>query len=55
MYDFAGGAFFYTGAAGPFSYLYDFSLNTVLYHYSDPNRADRYASSLRCFYSFATG
>ena len=33
LYDFASSSFFYTSPTFPFPYLYDFSLNTVLYYY----------------------
>ena len=35
--------------------LYDFSLNTVLYYFPDPNHPGRYTSNPRYFYNFATG
>ena len=56
FYDFASNGFFYTSPAFPFPYLYDFSLNTVLYYYPNPNDADRYnTDGVRFFYRFDTG
>ena len=56
FYDFASHGFFYTSPSPsfPFPFLYDFSLNTVLYYYPDPNRPGRYTSNPRYFYNFAT-
>ena len=40
----------------PFPYLYDFSLDTVLYYYPDPDHAGRYnTDGVRYFYRFDTG
>ena len=36
LYDFASQTFFYTSPVFPFPYLYDFTLNSVLYYYPDP-------------------
>jgi hypothetical protein len=47
--------FFYTSPSFPFPYLYDFSLNTVLYYFPDPNRPGHYTTNPRYFYDFATG
>ena len=56
FYDFASSDFFYTSPTFPFPYLYDFSLNTVLYYYPDPNNAGHYnTNGVRYFYDFATG
>ena len=55
FYDFASNHFFYTSPTFPFPYLYDFSLNTVLYYFPDPNRPGRYTTNPRYFYNFATG
>ncbi len=55
LYDFQSGTFFYTSPAFPFPYLYDFSLNAVLYYYLDPNNPGHYTSSPRYFYNFGTG
>ena len=55
LYDFASGTFFYTSPSFPFPYLYDFSLNSVLYYYPDPNNAGHYnTNGVRYFYDFAT-
>ena len=56
FYDFASGTFFYTSPTFPFPYLYDFSLNSVLYYYPDPNNAGHYnTDGVRYFYDFNTG
>jgi hypothetical protein len=55
FYDSASNHFFYTSPSFPFPYLYDFSLNTVLYYYPDPNRPGHYTTNPRYFYNFATG
>ena len=55
FYDFMSNHFFYTSPSFPFPYLYDFSLNTVLYYYPDTNRPGRYTTNPRYFYNFATG
>ena len=56
LYDFKSGHFFYTSPTFPFPYLYDFTLNTVLYYYPDPNNAGRYnTNGVRYFYRFDTG
>ena len=40
----------------PFPYLYDFTLNTVLYYFPDSTRPGRYnVDGVRYFYDFATG
>ena len=56
LYDFKSGGFFYSSPAFPFPYLYDFTLNTVLYYYPDPSKPGRYnTGGVRYFYNFATG
>ncbi len=56
LYDFASQSFFYTSPVFPFPYLYDFSLNAVLYYFPDPNNPDRYnTNGTRFFYNYATG
>ena len=55
FYDFASNHFFYTSPSFPFPYLYDFSLNTVLYYYPDRNNPGHYTTNPRYFYNFATG
>ena len=55
FYDFASGTFFYTSPVFPFPYLYDFSLNSVLYYYPDPSNPGRYnTNGVRYFYDFNT-
>ena len=56
FYDFASSTFFYTSPSFPFPYLYDFSLNSVLYYYPDPSNAGHYnTNGVRYFYDFNTG
>src|SRR6266446_3802829 len=55
FYDFMSNHFFYTSPSFPFPYLYDFSLNTVLYYYPDPSHPGHYTTNPRYFYNFATG
>jgi hypothetical protein len=55
FYDTASTHFFYTSPSFPFPYLYDFSLNTVLYYYPDTQRPGHYTTNPRYFYNFATG
>ena len=55
FYDFMSTHFFYTSPSFPFPYLYDFSLNTVLYYYPDTNNPGHYTTNPRYFYNFATG
>ena len=55
FYDSASTHFFYTSPSFPFPYLYDFTLNTVLYYYPDPNNPGHYTTNPRYFYNFATG
>ena len=55
LYDFKSNGFFYTSPVFPFPYLYDFTLNTVLYYYPDPNNPGHYnTDGVRYFYDFAT-
>ena len=49
FYDFESDTFFYTSPSFPYPYLYDFTLNAVLYYYGDGTDSSRY------FYDFATG
>jgi predicted outer membrane repeat protein len=55
FYDFMSNHFFYTSPSFPFPYLYDFSLNTVLYYYPDTNNPGHYTTNPRYFYNVATG
>ena len=56
FYDFASNDFFYTSPTFPLPYLYDFTLNTVLYYYPDPNNPGHYnTNGIRYFFDFATG
>ncbi len=55
LYDFASSTFFYTSVELKFPYLYDFSLDAVLYYYPDAANPGRYTSNPRYFYNFSTG
>ena len=58
LYDFRSGGFFYTSPTFPFPYLYDFSLESVVYYFPDQNNPGRYNSTAdgkRYFYVFRTG
>ena len=56
LYDFKSNGWFYTSSNFGFPYLYDFSLNSVLYYYPDSNNAGRYnTNGVRYFYDFGTG
>jgi hypothetical protein len=55
FYDLMSTHFFYTSPSFPFPYLYDFTLNTVLYYFPDPNNPGHYTTNPRYFYNFATG
>ncbi len=55
FYDFTSQSFFYTSPSFAFPYLYDFTLNTVLFYYPDPNNPERYnTNGTRFFFNFAT-
>ena len=54
FYDFESSHWWYTGRNYPFPYIYDFSLNALLYYYPDSQHAGRYTSNPRYFYNFAT-
>ena len=57
LYDFQSGGFFYTSPTFPFPYLYDFSLNSVVYYFVNPyppgSPAD--VTGTRYFYVFNLG
>ncbi len=55
FYDFSSGHWFFTGPTYPFPYLYDFTLNSILYYYPANNNPGHYSSNPRYFYNFATG
>ena len=56
LYDFKSQHFFYTSPTFAFPYLYDYTLNAVLYYYPDPSNPGRYnTNGVRYFYNFATG
>ena len=55
LYDFTAKTFWYTSSA-LFPYLYDFTLNSWLYYYPNPNDPDRYnTNGVRYFYDFNLG
>jgi sugar lactone lactonase YvrE len=54
LYDSTSGDFWYT-SPGVFPYLYDFTLNSWLYYFPDPNDAQHYTSNPRYFYDYGTG
>jgi hypothetical protein len=55
LYDFASGHWFYTSPSYPFPYLYDFTLQAILYYFPNTANAGHYTSNPRYFYNFATG
>ena len=52
LYDFASSTFFYTSPTFPFPYLYDFTLDSVLYYYPDKTKPGHYTTDPRYFYNF---
>ena len=58
LYDYASGHYFYTSPTYSFPFLYDFTLNSVLYLYPNPSAAGFFitnAQGQRLFHDFATG
>ncbi len=55
LYDFASGGWFYTSPSFPFPYLYDFSLDALVYYYPTNGNPQRYTKGPRYFYNFRTG
>ncbi len=56
LYDFKSNGFFYSSPTFPFPYLYDFTLNSVVYYYGDPSNPGHYnTNGVRYFYVFSTG
>ena len=58
LYDFESGHFFYTSPSFSFPFLYDFTLNSVLYLYPNPNAAGFFitnSAGQRLFHDFGTG
>ena len=55
LYDFASGHFFYTSQTFPFPYLYDFTLNAVLYYFPDTTSAGHYTTNPRYFVNLSAG
>ncbi len=55
FYDFASGHWFYTSPSFPFPYLYDFTLQSILYYYPLSADPGRYTSNPRYFYNYSTG
>lgn len=54
LYDFASSHWWYTSRTFPFPYLYDFTLNALLYYFPDTTQPGRYTRDPRYFYNFAT-
>jgi hypothetical protein len=52
LYDFASSHWWYTSRLYPFPYVYDFSLNALLYYYPDANNAGHSTANPRYFYDF---
>ncbi len=55
FYDFQSGHYWYTSPVFPFPYIYDFTLNAVIYYYPDTQNAGHYTTNPRYFYNYATG
>ncbi len=54
LYDFASAHWWYTSRTLPFPYIYDFSLNALLYYYADAAQGGSYTKNPRYFYDFAS-
>jgi hypothetical protein len=54
FYDSPSGHWWYTSRSYEFPYLYDFTLNAILYYYPDTQNAGHYTTNPRYFYNFAT-
>ena len=54
LYDFASGHWWYTSPSYPFPYLYDFTLNAVVYYFPDTHNAGHYTTNPRYFYNYGT-
>ena len=54
LYDFASAHWWYTSRTFPFPYVYDFTLNALLYYYPDTAQPGRYTRSPRWFFNFGT-
>ena len=53
LYDFATKGYFYTSPTFPFPYLYDFTLNTVVYYFPNADDSTHYnTNGKRYFYRF---
>jgi hypothetical protein len=52
LYDFATSHWWYTARTFPFPYVYDFTLNALLYYYPDTKKTDAYTKDPRYFYNF---
>lgn len=56
LYDFTTGGYFYTSPTFPFPYLFDFTLNTIVYYFPNPDDSTRYnTGGKRYFYRFDKG
>jgi hypothetical protein len=53
LYDFASSHWWYTSRTFPFPYVYDFTLNALLYYYPDA-QPGHYTHNPRWFFNFAT-
>ena len=54
LYDFDSAHWWYTSRSFSFPYLYDFTLNALLYYYPDTAQAGTYTKNPRWFYNFGT-
>ncbi|MDB5071024.1 MAG: hypothetical protein JWM87_2135 [Candidatus Eremiobacteraeota bacterium] len=54
LYDFDSGHWWYTSRSFTFPYVYDFTLNALLYYYPDTAQAGTYTKNPRWFYDFGT-
>jgi hypothetical protein len=55
MYDFTSGHWWYTGRQFSFPYMYDFSLNALIYYYANTKIPGHYTTNPRSFYDFTAG
>jgi hypothetical protein len=55
LYDFSSSHWWYTSRTYEFPYVYDFSLNSVLYYDPDAKNAGHYTTNPRYFFNFAAG
>ncbi len=55
LYDFQSSTFWYTSPSFPFPYLYDFSLNAVIYYFPQTGAPGFYTKNPRFFFNFGNG